>query len=119
MILDVVGRLAVRDLPDEVALVHVERRDAAVRRLDERQPLHREPAGPAAFGRRGAWFTGTGAATPGVPASPPAGAPPARPRPAGAGAFGSRAMPEMYAKSDRPPSFFSSPNAVGVVVEYT
>ena len=52
MILDVVRRLAVRDLPHEIALVHVERGDAPVRRLDERQPLHVERRRAAAFRRR-------------------------------------------------------------------
>ena len=47
MVLDVVGRVAVRDLPGERALVQIERGDASVRRLDERQPLHRQVA--AAF----------------------------------------------------------------------
>jgi hypothetical protein len=36
MVLDVVGRVAMGDLPDEFAFVHVERCDASVRRLDQR-----------------------------------------------------------------------------------
>src|SRR2546430_3261262 len=47
MILDVVRRLAVRDLPRERPLVHVERGDASVRRLDDRQPLHVRSAAAA------------------------------------------------------------------------
>ena len=46
MIADAVGRFAMRDLPDDLAFVQIDRRDAAVRRLDERQPLD-EQAVPA------------------------------------------------------------------------
>ena len=42
MILDGVRRLAVRHLPEDVAGVEIDRADAAVRRLDERQPLNRQ-----------------------------------------------------------------------------
>ena len=41
MIADAVGRLAVRDLPDDLAAIEVDRGDAAVRRLQERQALRR------------------------------------------------------------------------------
>src|SRR5262245_6765205 len=37
MALDVVGSLAVRDLPKDLAALHVDRADATVRRLQERQ----------------------------------------------------------------------------------
>ena len=58
---DVVGRFAVRDLPHHLALVQIDRGDAAVRRLHERQALHRQlvtafataaPHGAPAAGRR-------------------------------------------------------------------
>src|SRR2546422_5240356 len=44
VILDVVRRLAVRDLPRHRPLVHVERGDASVRRLDERKSLNGQAA---------------------------------------------------------------------------
>src|SRR5262245_41097959 len=39
MIPNVVRRVAVRDLPEDLALVEADRTDAAVRRLDDWQPL--------------------------------------------------------------------------------
>src|SRR6185436_13601251 len=53
MILDVVWRLAVRDVPENLALVQIDRADPRVRRLQQRQSLGGQPA--AAFptgGRR-------------------------------------------------------------------
>src|SRR3954468_20032722 len=47
IVLDVVGRRAVRLLPDDVARLHVVRRDAVVRRLDEWEALHRSAAAAA------------------------------------------------------------------------
>ena len=44
MIPDVVRRLAVRDLPHDLALVQIDRRDAAIRRLDQRQALDEQTA---------------------------------------------------------------------------
>ena len=44
MVLDRVGRLAVRDLPDDLALVQIDRGDASPWRFDERQSLHGQPA---------------------------------------------------------------------------
>ena len=41
MIADVVRRLTVRNLPEQRALLQIDRRDSTVRRLDQRQPLHR------------------------------------------------------------------------------
>src|SRR6266851_1954750 len=61
---DVVGRIAVRNLPDDLALVQIDRADAPVRRLHDRQALARESwtpslaaaAGPAPSRRsRGIW----------------------------------------------------------------
>ena len=43
---DLIRRFAVRDLPGDVALVEIDRGDAAVRRLDQRQALHRQAGGP-------------------------------------------------------------------------
>ena len=43
------------DLPDEVALVEIDRGDAAVRRFDQRQALHREIG--AVFATAAAGFT--------------------------------------------------------------
>src|SRR5690606_1489305 len=40
VVLDIVRRRRVRLLPDDLALVHIERRDAVIRRLDQRQPLY-------------------------------------------------------------------------------
>ena len=49
MVLDVVRRFAVRDLPEDLALVEIDRGDLPVRRLAERQALGRsEPPPPSA-----------------------------------------------------------------------
>ena len=53
MIADAVGRLAVRDLPDDLAAIEIDRGDAAVRRLQERQPLRRRVRVDRAVVRRG------------------------------------------------------------------
>src|ERR1700730_4114868 len=50
MIADAVGGLAVRDLPGDLALVQIDRRDAPVGRLDDRQPLDAEAASAAFAG---------------------------------------------------------------------
>src|SRR5262249_12816806 len=55
MIPNIVGCLAVSDLPEHLALVHVDGRDPAVRRFDERQALHAERAS-ILFGGSGARF---------------------------------------------------------------
>ena len=73
IVLDVVRRLAVRHLPGDLAFIEIDRGDAAVRRLDDRQTLHGQP-GRSAFAA--------------AAASAAAAAP-------GGGAFGSRASPEM------------------------
>jgi len=41
MIADAVGRFSVRHLPDELAAIEIDRRDASVRRLQQRQTLRR------------------------------------------------------------------------------
>src|SRR6185295_6888293 len=60
MILDVVRRLAVSDLPRHRSLVHVERGDASVRRLHEWKPLHCQTAAAftaaAAASTAGGWL---------------------------------------------------------------
>ena len=81
VIADVVRRLAVRDLPGEIAFVEIDRRDAAVRRLEQRKALDVRPAATA--------FAAAAAAAP-----PPGAA-------TGAGAFGSGARPEMKSMSER------------------
>src|SRR5262245_63035499 len=42
VITDVIRRVAVRDLPEDLALVETDGADAAVRRLDDWQPLDRD-----------------------------------------------------------------------------
>ena len=42
MVADVVRRLAMRDLPEDLAAAHVDRADRAVRRLEQRQPFDAE-----------------------------------------------------------------------------
>ena len=75
VVADVVRRFAVRDLPEDLALVQIDRADARVRRLEQRQSLHgrarRRPRLPRA----------AGAAAPGAsPRAAAAGAPiPIRP----------------------------------------
>src|SRR5262245_50711072 len=61
---DVVGRVAVRDLPDDLAFVEADGADAAVRRLCNRQALHIEPT---------AAFTTAATATSGCTAAAAAG----------------------------------------------
>ena len=48
MILDVVGRIAMRDLPDEITFVQIDGCDPAIRRLHKRQSLNGHPT-PTAF----------------------------------------------------------------------
>ncbi len=43
VVADVVRRVAVRDLPQDLAAIEADRRDAAVGRLDDRQALDRQP----------------------------------------------------------------------------
>src|SRR5215470_6945568 len=54
---DVIRRVAVRDLPEDLALVETDRADAAVRRLDDRQALDGDGrttfSAATACGRRG------------------------------------------------------------------
>ena len=52
MFLDVVGRLAVRDLPADLALVEIDRADPAVRRLAERKPSDAQAAADSPPRRR-------------------------------------------------------------------
>src|SRR5260221_5290369 len=47
MITNVVRRVAVRDLPEDFSLIQTDRRDAAVRRLRDRQALNRQSAAAA------------------------------------------------------------------------
>ena len=57
MIADVVRRVAVRHLPGDLAAIQVDRRDGAVRRLENRQALDervRPPQRPPPRGRRAA-----------------------------------------------------------------
>src|SRR6185436_10981004 len=51
IVLDRIGRVAVRDLPYQFTLVEIDRADAAVRRLDQRQALDRHAAATAVFER--------------------------------------------------------------------
>ena len=52
MIADVVGRLAVRHLPDHLASIEVDRRQQSVRRLHERQPIDEHRIAGRSGGRR-------------------------------------------------------------------
>ena len=70
LIADRVRRLAVRDLPDDLALIEIDRGDGSVRRLDQRQTLHvsrlrrhRPPRHLAATARAGA-LAGIGESAP-------------------------------------------------------
>src|ERR1043166_5895295 len=76
MILDVVGRFAMSNLPDERPLVHIERGDAAVRRFDERQSLHGDVAAafPAAASAPAAGLNRRAGFRDGWPAPPSAAA---------------------------------------------
>ncbi len=62
IVADRIGRVAMRDLPDDVTLVHVDRADGRVRRLQQRQALDGEVAETATTtaGRRvsAAWARG-------------------------------------------------------------
>ena len=126
MILDVVRRLAVRDLPDELALVQIERRDAAVRRLDERQTLHGQAAAAFAAATAAAGLrrhppprpAGLAAAAASAAATSPLPASRVRRVPPRCGvAFGSRAVPCTQSKSDRAASAGTRPSGVGDVFE--
>src|SRR5439155_21666136 len=55
VIADVVRRFAVRDLPDNLALVEIDRSNAAVRRFCEWKPLNIEAAAAALGRNRGGW----------------------------------------------------------------
>ena len=107
-----VRRLAVGDLPDDLPLAEIDRRDASPWRFDERQPLDREPAAAA---------LALAVAVVRAPARPP----PARPAPPGcdrragrrrSGGAGADAVPWMYSMSDRSGSWMS-PRAVTCVKE--
>jgi hypothetical protein len=76
MILDVVGRVAMRDLPGERALVHVERRDASVGGLMSGSPCTvmfpppsppPPPRPPAGQGRPASVMVGARAASAAAP----------------------------------------------------
>ena len=52
MIADVVRRFAVRDLPEDFAFIQIDRADASIRRLRQRQALNRQSAAGILCSRR-------------------------------------------------------------------
>ena len=75
MIPDVVRRVAVRDLPEDLALVQADGADAAVGRLHDRQALNREAAAAAPFAARRRLDLPAAPPAPPVPRLGAAGAP--------------------------------------------